>query len=823
MKTMHRFFCIIAAFIMAISFVGCNGSTSKAENGDTDINETDIEVWSAPITEKIMQDQYDIYSSVKSTSGLKVSAVRNEYESAQLIITAQKDISSFDFSVNDLQREDGEVFESENISVYLQKYIPVVQVTHGNNAPSGNYPDALLPFEVAKEYRENIVAEGMNQGLWITFYVPEGTEAGEYNGQFALTIGDLNISVPVSLTVYDFEISNVNHARSYFHNSTLYMQGELDTTQDMYEKYAQALIEYRLSPSFYQVSTTSSDADIEEFAELAYKYGSMDAVSTISIPYTTTYIDGVACFDPAVFKKYIRALVEKSVENNYDLLSKAIFYCAIIDEPFFNTAIRPSVPVVCREFDKAIDELATECMNNLEYPQELREQIAESIRKIPNIVTDYYEEEFDGVIDTWCPKFNHYDTEADRAQYAEQQEKWWYGCNEPIYPYPSYHIEDSLVTARLINWMMKDYDIVGNLYWSATYMVQFSYEYAGSVAYLEDPYDTAMRCANTNGEGFLFYPGKQYGIDGPVATTRIHAIRDGQEEYEILYELDKIYNSIGEAVGANYSIDSILDVLTSKLYAGTKVYTTSQAYMQARETLMSLAEVAASEAQISIVDAQEESGVWNFEITAKSDCDLTVNGENIAATSEKNGISVYEITQELGAGENILSISADKGGKTVGEISLYLGGGRVIYPVEEMQNSYTGDSITNKAVEEIDGDSALNISLDAVAYDETQIVVLSDDFLAEIGADTDKMVLKLYNPTSDGILIDIGFKYTKRSTVYSVFTGILQPGWNVIEITNLYGYNWLNYGNVDSVYYYIGEQGDSARSIGFGEIEVYGG
>ena len=35
-----------------------------------------------------------------------------------------------------------------------------------------------------------------------------------------------------------------------------------------------------------------------------------------------------------------------------------------------------------------------------------------------------------------------------------------------------------------------------------------------------------------NGEGSLFYPGKDAGIDGPVASIRLKNLRDGMEDYE---------------------------------------------------------------------------------------------------------------------------------------------------------------------------------------------------------------------------------------------------------------------------------------------------
>ena len=49
---------------------------------------------------------------------------------------------------------------------------------------------------------------------------------------------------------------------------------------------------------------------------------------------------------------------------------------------------------------------------------------------------------------------------------------WTYTCMNPRPPYPTYHLDDTLTSSRLLGWMMYNYDIVGNLYWET---VLYSY------------------------------------------------------------------------------------------------------------------------------------------------------------------------------------------------------------------------------------------------------------------------------------------------------------------------------------------------------------
>jgi hypothetical protein len=54
-----------------------------------------------------------------------------------------------------------------------------------------------------------------------------------------------------------------------------------------------------------------------------------------------------------------------------------------------------------------------------------------------------------------------------------------------------------------------------------------------------DPWDSLGFRLNFNGEGMLFYPGEDAGIDGPITTIRLKNLRDGMEDYEYFTLLEK--------------------------------------------------------------------------------------------------------------------------------------------------------------------------------------------------------------------------------------------------------------------------------------------
>ena len=111
----------------------------------------------------------------------------------------------------------------------------------------------------------------------------------------------------------------------------------------------------------------------------------------------------------------------------------------------------------------------------------------------------------------------------------------------PKYPYPTYHIDDHLIGARILPWMQKDHDVEGTLYWSTTIYLK----YDGQKYITRDPWQDPLAFPGANGDGYLLYPGP----DGPVATIRLEAIRNGMEDYEYLWLLEQRMNEIAKRLG----------------------------------------------------------------------------------------------------------------------------------------------------------------------------------------------------------------------------------------------------------------------------------
>jgi hypothetical protein len=154
-------------------------------------------------------------------------------------------------------------------------------------------------------------------------------------------------------------------------------------------------------------------------------------------------------------------------------------------------------------------------------------------------------EEWRDVVDIWTPLVNclerkpgfenFCDRIADRGQYPENI--WWYqscgshGCDiiggEYFRGWPSYMVDYSAVSNRIMPWLTWKYGIKGELYFN----LNEAFSRPG------DPW-LNIRYFGGNGDGTLFYPGTPARIGGvtdiPIESIRLKLVREGLEDYEYL-------------------------------------------------------------------------------------------------------------------------------------------------------------------------------------------------------------------------------------------------------------------------------------------------
>ncbi len=565
--------------VMAITGLaaGCGGS-EKTE-GPT---KATVSVRTADSTTKYRRSEI---TCGDSNYKLSYNMVKNEYESAQLFISADDDVSSYYLTKSDL-KSGSNVLSAANIDVYMERFVTLTGSRDLTTYGEGDYPDALVPIDAAKAAGELVVDANQNSALWITVYAPKDTAPGLYTGTFELNVGGKLIDVPVEVNVNDYTLSDEIHAKTSF--TWRYDRvsiGEFDYSTEMLETYYDFFTDYRISLENPVVDDSTMPP--EQFAQAVSdnwdKITNYTFMSLYGLGPSGT-MDGVKW---TRVKSQILAIAEASTAER-NLLEKGMFY--FIDEPEFYDRTAPNyqpfatviskIQGVLNNLQSLVKEMEADTSgkyDNFKAMPDWKEQII----GIPNIIPLDMEQVFDHLDDPnmqrflttancLCPvwrnaAYPNFEELVKEVSETYDIEVWWYGCTQPNAPYATYHIGDTnMLSPRSITWLQMMYGIEGNLYWDAAAYTYYWGENEDKPCDLyEVPYRAPESPTDPAGDGFLTYAGAKYGVYGPLPSMRLMAIRDGNEEYEMLYDLKA---KMAAKNDSNIDPEAEIDRLCSNLY-----------------------------------------------------------------------------------------------------------------------------------------------------------------------------------------------------------------------------------------------------------------
>jgi hypothetical protein len=361
-----------------------------------------------------------------------------------------------------------------------------------------------------------------------------------------------------------------------------------------------------------------------------------------------------------------------------------------------------------------------------------------------------------------------------------------------------------------MGWMMYDYDIVGNLYWM-TNLYAWRQSAFGDFQ-LQDYYDTTARYPAANGDGFLFYPGRDYGVYGPIGTIRLHSIRDGNEDYDLAYALESVYKKYG--VSAE-SFDKLYSLMSDKLYSGTMVRIRdglTDYFAESRDFLASLLELAHNTNTV-IKSIEMKDG--NTTVTVETDADVVIKnkGETLTGTASGDRVS-YTIVVPMTETVNYLDMSATKNDKTYA-LKTNLGGKSVIVNASTLTAKaqiLSGGAVSTVTLEDM---SALKLSYNAGDRQIAQIDVSTLGVDEKVG----NVTIYVYSYSENTVDLKILSKCEKSQSFIESGALGLKLGWNKITIP-ITAFNCANYGKLTTLRFNLSET--AAAEIAIGNIEIGG-
>ena len=782
--------------------------------------EESVAYWCAPMTYKVTKDETPLDTENKK---INIRLAKNETECAQFFLKPQKKISSYKVTVGALTGKSGTI-PSENVKLYKQSYIEVT-VPKNTAFPVGWYPDALIPLEKVTEKGENYIEAGDNQGFVLSVKTDKNTVAGIYSSTLTVSADGINYDFPVTVEVWDFSVPDEVHTQSSFFTRRDWLAfGELDNTIEMEKKYFDYFLDHRISSLYLPSELNNLDCFIASLKE----YYDNPKFSAYMIPHRTKTIYNYTTgqyetdVDYDVLTQYIDRLVAESVSDGVDYFTKAYYYIYdLIDEPQLNGKM-DIVNGICQRIEECGESVIRKHeAENVGYFDGTT--IKESIRNIPNLVTTNYDERL--TANDWCPTVDQFSYAENRQIYANEQDKgktvWWYTCMVPINPYPTYHINDNLLSSRIMSWMQMQYNISGNLYYS-TNMYPFIDERGDNVQ--KDYYQTPIRLPGvTNGDGFLVYPGRPYGIDGPVGTMRLESIRDGLEDYEYLWLVKQKYAELADYYGlTELSADGVLNGIYSKLFSGTIPTSSTETFNECRNEVAGLLlDLQNNESKLVYEDIDIDLTRATIKLLVGNDYEI--RRDNLPLNYEKAGNGKrYTIQMNLTNESNYLKFSvvnlSDE--KDVQEITRFISSKVNINGFEQEKevegvefNSTNSSKSIGSAVARSGNSMQVNISsrftgnnnLDR-AY-RPNMSFTSKMFGGNALGDIDTVSVWIYNDDDTDTAVNI---YIAGPTAERKLQEVKlkSKAWTKVEISQIYNLNWTGLASAQTLRFDFANEGD---------------
>lgn len=657
MKKGSKIVCaVLTCALLGGVFAGC----AEKENVPQQPEVTEASVWSTYSTAKVTRNAKESVPYAVLNAALNIQMMKDETEGSQLIVTAgSEDIDAYDLTVSALSDGNGNTIPAESIDVYHQKYIQVMHKSDIQNTDylAGDYiPDMLLPLDIAKEYGENTIAAGQNQGITVEVTTSGDTVPGTYTGTFVLDLDGVKQNIPVTVEVWNIGYEDRRTFRSSFllYRNSL-VAGEYEASDELVDRYVDFLLDYNVNTLV--IKDAYSPAELVAEAERLWEnenFNSLCIPVFMSAGYTSANSDADAIVS------YVQAVVEASTPEK-PFFEYLYIYPTYFDEAdVYSDRYTDVVNVFGRggEWDKTLERVAEAVKTTNVYKNAdaaFRAQIEHAVSNIPAVFpnTSFRGDWVASSHVTFCPYLNLLGNDSYLQQYTEAAAQyndgdlWAYTCSGPNYPHPTFHIDDYNLGTRVSGWMAKKFNVNGYLYWSVNMYQAINADTWRDV----DVYETAERASYCAGDGFLLYPGAYYGSEYPFATNRLTAWRDAMDDYDMLCVYEQLLNEQAAEYGVTVDFADYVNDLYDSLFNGTQYYTDDALVEAARAELA--ARILALQGEDGIMAQPADGGMTLY--SAQST--LTIGGQAVQGAATGGGYR-YDISN---TGSSAMSVTVASG------------------------------------------------------------------------------------------------------------------------------------------------------------------
>ena len=465
----------------------------------------------------------------------RISAGRNERESFQIVVTAgSQPCRDVTVTVSALQQDGGAfVIPSSRIAVNPVGYVQTEQPAYPVERV-GWWPDPLLPPGLVT------VAPEQRQPFWVTVHVPEDAPAGVYRGAVTVRADGLAAgAVPLELRVWDLTLAPTPPLPSavalqpeilsrFYHQSPV-----ADSTL---RNYWNMLFTHRLSSD--DVGDPLPDG---MNAVIDGRFSGQADFSAFDKRLEYCFPRGLTAFQAA----RLPGFQDQGRDLQLDEQERVVAYLRDLAAHLDSRGWLDRAFVMT--WDEPRDGRAEQVLKELQVIHRANPRLR---ARLDGPVTGPLVELCDKEVDIWGLHLLNVaqggaQAQANLARWRrEGRTLWMYVACDVHHPYPNLFVDYPLMDCRVLPWMNWKYDIGGFLYWSAIWFGEDNLKGDSPEAkWPHRPWVAATYSTEWEGKRHIFNGDGQFIYPGPDGTAlssiRLEALRDGMEDYEYLYLLDR--------------------------------------------------------------------------------------------------------------------------------------------------------------------------------------------------------------------------------------------------------------------------------------------
>jgi hypothetical protein len=499
-------------------------------------------VWAVDSLEKVAR------TAAPGSEGAEVavSACRNEYASGQFVVRAAQSLKSVQVSLSPLRNDAGGT--GVEARARFVGYVPVASNTP--DTPEDEFwcvapclvPDPLLLDDSVA------VPAGENQPVWLTFFVPAEASPGVWAGVAEVTADGEKLEVPIRLTVHPVTLPAEQHlwVTNWMNlgNYARHYGTEMFTPRfwEVVEAYAANVAAHRQNVievpqnlvHIYQEADGTLSCDFTDWDRWVNIFDRVGAAKRIEGGSVARRGDGKwesTWFDWVEFKVTSRATGERVQLDAVAVIEKLLKAVA---------AHLKGRGLLDRYLLHVVDEPAPHTEEDYKRKSSLVHEWVPNVRYIEAMSCA----DMRGYLDVWVPNINFFDEVWPgylKLREENDFELWFYTCMFPTGRYPNRFLDFTLLKARILHWINWRYRLPGYLHWGLNFWTEKPFE------------QDRIRENLPPGDCWIVYPGPE----GPLDSLRWEQMREGLQDYELLWLLAQKNPELADAICAQLVPDPL--------------------------------------------------------------------------------------------------------------------------------------------------------------------------------------------------------------------------------------------------------------------------